>query len=104
MDGPAAEGGDSEAREVWARTIRALACAVASAINVLDPQAVILGGGAARAGEALFGPLAAQLEEIEWRPNGHRVPLLPAELGPLAGAVGAARHAVIQAPTEGGGA
>jgi glucokinase len=100
----AVEQGDRQAQGVWTRSLRALACAIASAINVLDPEAVVLGGGAARAGEALFGPLEAELETIEWRPLGRRVPLFPAKLGPLAGAVGAARHAVLHAQLEKGGA
>ncbi|MDP6539769.1 MAG: ROK family protein [Planctomycetota bacterium] len=98
----AAAAGDEGARAVWERSVRSLACAVASAINVLDPQAVILGGGAARAGAALFELLEAELDAIEWRPLDRRVPVLPAQLGPLAGAVGAARHATLTTRTQRG--
>ncbi len=84
--------GDPLAAEIWGRSIRALACAVASLINVLDPEAVILGGGIAQAGEALFAPLQAALDEVEWRPAG-AVRIVPAELGEWAGAIGAALHA-----------
>jgi glucokinase len=74
--------------------VRALACGIASLINILDPEAVIIGGGIAQAGEALFEPLRAELEQIEWRPAGHMVRLLPAQLGEWAGAIGAAREAM----------
>jgi glucokinase len=84
--------GDAAARDAWLKSIRALACAVTSAINVLDPEAVLLGGGIAQAGDALFGPLAAELDTMEWRPGGQRVRLLPAQLGEWAGAIGAARE------------
>ena len=80
------------------KSIRALACAVASAINVLDPEAVVIGGGIAQAGDALFAPLAAQLDEVEWRPGGHAVKILPAALGEWAGAIGAAREAFLANP------
>src|SRR5439155_6590967 len=53
----AAQSGDAEARGLWDESVRALACAIGSLINVLDPGAVILGGGISRAGTALFEPL-----------------------------------------------
>ena len=90
--------GDPSAQECWLKSIRALACAVASAINVLDPEAVLIGGGIAQAGDALFAPLAAELDAIEWRPGGHTVKILPAALGEWAGAIGAAREAFLANP------
>ena len=86
----AAQSGDLEAAVVWLKSTCALAYAIAGLINVLDPEAVIIGGGIARAGAALFDPLQKQLDTIEWRPAGHRVKLLPAQLGEFAGAYGAA--------------
>lgn len=87
--------GDPDAREAWLKSIRALACAIASAINVFDPEAVVIGGGIALAGDALFTPLASELDAIEWRPGGHTVKILPAALGEWAGAIGAAREAML---------
>jgi glucokinase len=87
---------DDEATEVWLASVRALACAIGSFINVLDPAAVIIGGGIARSGSALFEPLQGFLDEVEWRPGGHRVKLLPAMLGEFAGAFGAAFNALRQ--------
>jgi glucokinase len=81
---------DPYASEVWLRSIKVLACAIASFVNVLDPEAVIIGGGIARAGESLFGPLQKYLDEVEWRPLGVGVKILPAKLGEFAGAYGAA--------------
>jgi glucokinase len=83
---------DRDATEIWLRSIRALACAVASCINLFDPEVVVLGGGISQAGEALFAPLALELDRIEWRPGGHRVPVVSAALGEWAGAMGAARN------------
>jgi glucokinase len=82
--------GDPDATRIWMRSVKNLAGAICSFVNILDPEAVILGGGIARAGKALFEPLQRFLDPIEWRPGGHRVQILPAQLGDLAGAFGAA--------------
>lgn len=87
------QAGDPRAGDVWLRSIRLLACAIGSFINTLDPEAVIIGGGIARAGDALFKPLAHELEALEFRLDERRVQILPAQLGEWAGACGAARNA-----------
>jgi len=89
-----ARGGDRQARELWQASVASLAVGINSLINVLDPEAVILGGGIAKAGPDLWEPLRQALEPLEWRPLGSQVPLIPAALGDLAGAYGAARHAM----------
>lgn len=86
--------GDDDAAEVWQRSLRALSAAVVSIINIVDPQAVIIGGGIAEAGEQLFGPLEQMVREREWQPAGARVELLPAKLGHWAGAYGALSNAI----------
>jgi glucokinase len=88
--------GDADAREAWMKSIRALAGAIASFINILDPEAVVIGGGVALAGDALFSPLATELDAIEWRPGGQAAKILPAALGEWAGAIGAAREAFLK--------
>lgn len=85
--------GDVEAARVWLRSVFHLACAVTNIINAFDPETVIIGGGVARARSALFDPLAEYLDGMEWRPGGHRVRIVPAALGDIAGALGAARNA-----------
>jgi len=89
----ASRAGDAKAAAIWQTTILDLAAGIVSLINVLDPEAVVIGGGIAEAGDDLFHPLAAELDRIEWRPHGHRVPILPAQLGEWAGATGAAWYA-----------
>lgn len=92
--------GDAEATRVWHESVDALACAIASFINVLDPEAVIIGGGIARAGESLFAPLRAAVKKIEWQPFGSPVKLLPAALGEWAGAIGAAGETFHPRPSD----
>lgn len=85
---------DPKARHVWLKSVQALAAAIASFINILDPEVVIIGGGIAKAGTSLFRPLNQYLARFEWRPGGARVPVVPAKLGDRAGAFGAAWHAI----------
>ncbi|MCW5552588.1 MAG: ROK family protein [Verrucomicrobiae bacterium] len=89
--------GSSEAEMVWLRSVRALAAGIAGFINVLDPEAVVIGGGMAEAGAALFEPLSAALDQFEWRPGGARVRIVKAALGSQAGAAGAAYAAKLAA-------
>jgi glucokinase len=87
--------GDDEATTIWLRSIHHLAAALTSFINAFDPEVVIIGGGIAQAGTALFEPLRECLDRFEWRPMGHQVPVIAAALGEKAGAIGAAYNALI---------
>lgn len=84
------QSGNAEATEIWLQSVRALGIAIASMINVLDPEAVVIGGGIARAGAALFEPLEKFVRDAEWDVGAPPVKILPAQLGEFAGAFGAA--------------
>jgi glucokinase len=84
---------DAVAVAAWRKSIRALAAGIVSILHAFDPDAIIIGGGIARADADLFDPLKADLDEIEWRPTGRRIPIIPAALGEWAGAIGAAHYA-----------
>jgi glucokinase len=86
--------GDEQATNVWLRSVYNLAAGITSIINAFDPEVIIIGGGIAQAGPALFDPLAGFMERIEWRPQGQQVRILPAALGDFAGALGAAYYAM----------
>src|SRR5689334_3309193 len=90
--------GDTEATTIWTRSIHHLAAAIASFINAFDPEVVIIGGGIAQAGPALFEPVRENLDRFEWRPLAHHVPVIAAALGEKAGAIGAAYHALKNIP------
>jgi glucokinase len=86
--------GETEATAIWLRSVHHLAAAITSFINAFDPEVVIIGGGIAQAGPALFETLRQYLDRFEWRPMGHDVPVIAAALGEKAGAIGAAYHAL----------
>ena len=86
--------GDEKASEVWLRSVYNLAAGLTSIINALDPEVIIIGGGIAQAGPALFNPLKEFLEKIEWRPLGQSVRVIPATLGDFAGSLGAVHYAM----------
>jgi glucokinase len=91
--------GDSFATWLWLDSVRKLAISIASSINLLAPEAVVLGGGIAQAGEALMKPLTGFLELYEWRPGGKQTPLKFAQFSDLAGAIGAAGFALSKTVT-----
>ncbi len=49
--------GDPEASQVWQITVARLARGIATAAAMLDPQAVVIGGGVSLAGDTLLEPL-----------------------------------------------
>jgi glucokinase len=90
------ESGSSEAAEIWLRSVKSLGAALASLINIFDPEIVVIGGGIADANDSLFVPLRAALDKFEWRPRGQAAKLVKAKLGHIAGAAGAAYGALLQ--------
>ncbi|MFA7768303.1 ROK family protein [Streptomyces sp. NRRL S-448] len=83
----AVASGDARAREVWLAAVGALADGLVTAITLLDPRTLIIGGGLAEAGGTLFTPLRTAVEE---RVTFQRLPhIVPAALGDTAGCLGA---------------
>jgi len=83
----AVESGDVRARRVWQDTVDALADGLVTALTLLDPRTLIIGGGLAEAGETLFTPLR---EAVRRRVTFQKLPsLVPAALGDTAGCLGA---------------
>lgn len=86
--------GDTFASLLWLESLKKLALGIASLINVLAPELVLLGGGITQAGEVLFEPLADLMAVYEWRPGGTTTAVRKAEFGEFAGAVGAAGYMI----------
>lgn len=85
--------GESFATWLWLSSVRKLAISIASAINILSPEVVIIGGGISLAGDDLIKPLQEFLDLHEWRPGGKKTPVKLAQFSDLAGAIGAAGFA-----------
>ncbi|THA23098.1 ROK family protein [Streptomyces sp. A1277] len=83
----AVESGDPKALAVWRDAVDALAAGLVTALTLLDPRTIIIGGGLAEAGKTLFTPLRAAVEE---RVTFQKLPhIVPAALGDTAGCLGA---------------
>ena len=86
----AAREGDVAATALLAEVGRRLGEGVAGLVNVLDPEIVVIGGGASEAGELLLAPLrVAFLDSLEGADVRPEVPIVAAALGNDAGAIGA---------------
>lgn len=81
---------DATALVFFAEAGRRLGQAVASLVNVLAPERVIIGGGVAQAGEVMLAPCRAMVRQHVMSTAGRDTPVVPAELGPQAAAMGAA--------------
>ena len=85
----AAEAGDEPAGAVADEIAGHLARALASLIHILSPDLVVIGGGIARAGAALFEPLYMALRSELLAAYDPRAIVVPAGLGDDSGLLGA---------------
>lgn len=96
----AAHAGDRIALGIWDDVGRKLATAIMNCCWLLNPQAVIIGGGVARAGELLFQPLTSHLFAQLSPPFKDHLMILPARFGNEAGTIGAAALALEESGFE----
>lgn len=82
--------GDSLAREVVTNAGTALGAAIGQLVNMLDPEAVIIGGGLGLAPGPYRVAVEAGMRDHIWSDLHRDVPLLSAEVGVDAGFIGAA--------------
>jgi glucokinase len=90
--------GDLEAQGVIELIGARLGAGLVGIVNAFNPEVVVIGGGAARAGDLLLEPARRVVAERALRPSRDSARIVPAELGELAGVVGAA----VLAREEGG--
>lgn len=82
--------GDPMAIEIWDDVGRMLATAAMNCCWLLNPEALVIGGGVARAGELLFGPFKKHLFAQLSGPFKDHLMVMPAAFGHEAGIIGAA--------------
>jgi glucokinase len=80
--------GEQAATQVWSTAVSGLSEALAAAVNLLDPGAIILGGGVTLAGAAFIEPLNVDLRKR--LTLGAPPPVLTAKFGDRSALVGAA--------------
>jgi glucokinase len=86
----AARDGDATALAAIDHAAQWLGVALANAYVLLAPDAFVVGGGIAAAGDLLLEPLLAAVRRHVFIVPPERIRVLPGTLGPYAGAIGAA--------------
>ncbi len=90
----AAAAGDPVSLETFRLMGRYLGIALAGLVNVLNPELIVIGGGAAGGWEFFIEPLRSEILARAFPHPAMRVRLAPASLGDAAGILGAARVAL----------
>lgn len=88
--------GDPDAVEVLTRTGELLGAGLVTLVNAFNPERILIGGGAAAAGELLLAPARRVVAQRALRPGRDEVRVLPAALGADAGVIGAAALALME--------
>lgn len=86
----AAQQGDPAARTIVTNAGRSLGTIVGFLVNLIDPEAIIVGGGLGLSGGAYWSSFVASVGEHIWAENARDLPILRAALGSDVGVVGAA--------------
>lgn len=85
----AAEMGDEVAKRIFKINGYWLGLAMANLVNILNPEAIIVGGGVGQAGDLILEPIREMIKERALSIPAQAVKVLPAELGESAGVIGA---------------
>ncbi|MCP5534797.1 MAG: ROK family protein [Akkermansiaceae bacterium] len=93
----AARGGDTIAVDIWRGVAEKLACAIVNACWLLNPNAIVIGGGVAKAGAFIFEPLETFIRTQLSTPFYSHLKILPAHFSNDAGIIGAATLALEKA-------
>ena len=84
-----AKQGEQEAINTIDETCVYLGTAIASLVNIFNPEIIVIGGGVADAGDDFLKPIWNVIQERAMKPSLRGVKLVKAELGNKAGMVGA---------------
>ncbi len=85
----AAKAGDAVAQRIYTKMGEYIGIGLASVVNLLNPEKIIIGGGVAGAGDILMNPLKETLKKRAMKIAGDTVEVVPAQLGNTAGVIGA---------------
>ncbi len=90
MVGKAAEAGDPLAKEILAQTCEYLAVWLGNIVDLLEPEVIILGGGAAEMLRPHFGEIQKRMKNWCVNSRYQEIPIVPAFYGESAGIAGGA--------------
>tara|TARA_R110002096_G_scaffold292704_11_gene487173 strand:+ start:6252 stop:7181 length:930 start_codon:yes stop_codon:yes gene_type:complete len=83
-----AQAGDPIATEAWSKIARYLSSNLSSTIFLLNPDAIVIGGGISHAGDLLFNPLKRYLKDSLTEECVKHLSIVPARFGNTAGILG----------------
>ncbi|WP_395733925.1 ROK family protein [Prosthecobacter sp.] len=84
----AAQAGDDIARQIWGEVADWLGTAISSIAWLLNPDAFVIGGGVAQAGDLIFTPLKNKVQSMLSTVVWERLQILPARFSNEAGIIG----------------
>ncbi len=84
----AAKAGDPVAQRIFTIMGEYIGIGLASVVNLLNPEKIIVGGGVADAGDILLKPMTEALKKRAMKIAGSAVEIVPAQLGNTAGVIG----------------
>jgi len=84
----AAQAGDDIARQIWGEVADWLGTSLASIAWLLNPDAFVIGGGVAQAGDLIFTPLKNKVQSMLSTVVWERLQILPARFSNEAGIIG----------------
>jgi glucokinase-like ROK family protein len=96
MIAEAANDGDPFACQVMEEIGRYIGIGIATLVNLLNPDLVVIGGGVILAGAPLLEPIRRVVKLRSYAAPGRRVQVVPAQLGVEAAAIGAAAFVMVE--------
>lgn len=93
----AAAAGDSIARQIWDEVAEWLGTALSAIAWLLNPDAFVIGGGVAQAGDLIFNPLKRKVQSMLSTVVWEKLQILPAKFSNEAGIIGNAALAADEA-------
>lgn len=84
----AASGGDPIAKSMWEQLGLEIGVALASVVFILNPDTIVIGGGVAKAGELILGPIRRTIAERTMKVFNEKLRVVGAALGNDAGIIG----------------
>lgn len=85
----AAKQGDAVAARIFTIIGEYIGIGLASVVNLLNPEKIIIGGGVADAGDVLLNPIKEMIQKRAMKIAASTVQIVPAKLGNNAGVIGA---------------